>query len=333
MSEINRKEPVFDPAIQTENLAFEANEMIACRGCGRANPPNRHKCLYCARELEIKAEHAAVIKPVLRKLEPWERGFNVILTERKEQAQTAKIAKLFSADATNVAAMLENDTPLPLARVESEADAAILKQNLEALGLECLIVSDADLESEKPPARLNSITFGDGQISLRDFNTEKITHLQPHDLALSVTGILVTGKVESLEKRRRRGKETKVIDETATGGDEPLLDLYTRTDKTGFRVHLAGFDFSGLGDDKGLLAAENLRTLIIALKEHSPDAKLVSNYAAVRHFLDDVWEIESRKDPQGLRRSGFGKVEFGTVASTSNLAQFTKFSRLQWHLL
>ena len=48
--------------------------------------------------------------------------------------------------------------------------------------------------------------------------------------------------------------------------------------------------------------------------------------------LGTVWEIESRNDPQRPKAFGVWQVEFGTVASTSNLNQFTKYSRLQWHL-
>ncbi|MEO6051490.1 MAG: hypothetical protein ABIP78_09185 [Pyrinomonadaceae bacterium] len=69
------------------------------------------------------------------------------------------------------------------------------------------------------------------------------------------------------------------------------------------------------------------------MKEHAPNAKLDNTYAKVRHALSDVWLIESRKESQGLIRSGFGKREFGAIASSSNLNQFTKYSRLQWHLL
>ena len=82
-----------------------------------------------------------------------------------------------------------------------------------------------------------------------------------------------------------------------------------------------------------MVAVENMRRLVVALKEYAPQAKLVSDYAKVSHALGGVWEVEARKDPQGLQRAGFGKVEFGSVASTSNLRQFTKYSRLQWQLL
>ena len=52
-------EPRFDPRVQTENLAFAPEEMVPCTGCGRANPPNRRACIYCAGEIELRDEDLA----------------------------------------------------------------------------------------------------------------------------------------------------------------------------------------------------------------------------------------------------------------------------------
>src|SRR5688572_9496157 len=79
--------PGFDPRIQTENIAFDPQELVACVGCGRSNPPTRLKCLYCGRDLETKAENAELIKPTLRKLELWERGINLILAPRQPETE------------------------------------------------------------------------------------------------------------------------------------------------------------------------------------------------------------------------------------------------------
>lgn len=336
MTENPDKQPesptAFDPRIQTEKLAFDPKELVSCGGCGRTNPPNRLKCLYCARELEIRIENTEAIRPILRKLEIWERVWNVIVREIGSQADTGKIAQFLSMDAADLTAILDAGTPLPLARVESEREAAILLTRMERLGLKCMIVSDADLAADKPPVRLGRIDLPNDRIELKDFNTGKTTEVESDDLVLIVPGLITARRVDTLEKKRRRGQK-KLLDETTTATDETILDIYSRHDRNGYRVHLAGFDFSCLGEDKGLLAVENLRRLVVALKEHAPNAKLVNDYTSVRHALGNVWEIESRSDPQGLQRAGFGKVEFGNVASTSNLMQFTKYSRLQWHLL
>lgn len=321
----------FDPRIQSEDIAFKPDELVACGSCTRKNPPNRLKCMYCGNELKIRPGNAAMVKPALRKLEGWERGFNVIIREPvpTNQLNLAHSAAFLSMEPDDLAVILDAGEPLPLIRVESQNEAEILIAGLAKLGLNCSILADATVADEKMPIRLSNIDLREGGIAVTDFNTQKITVID--DLALLTPGIITTSKVDSLEKKRR-GK-TKVLEETATTSDESILDIYSRHDPVGFRVHLTGFDFSCLGEDKGLLAVENMRLLVVTLKEHVPNAKLVANYKKVRPALGQVWEIEARKDPKGLQRSGFAKREFGSVASTSNLRQFTKYSRLQWHLL
>ena len=153
------------------------------------------------------------------------------------------------------------------------------------------------------------------------------------EIALIVRGHISKTKVDSNEKKRRRGADAKLIDQYATVSDESVIDIYTFASKIGYRIYAAGFDFSCLGDQKTLLARDNFGRLVNLLTEHSPKARLVSNYHVVRQALEHVWEIESRKDSLGLRQIAIGKREFGSETSTSNLHQFTKFSRLQWHLL
>lgn len=332
MSDSPKSLHAFDPSIQTENIAFGQDELIKCKGCGRKNPPNRLKCLYCAHELEFQTADAASIKPFLRKLELWERGFNIILRGKTADIIIERAAHYLSLEPADLTHILDTGASLPLARVESEAEAVILKTGLEKQGLTCIVVSDVDLAAEKMPVRLSRIDILENSFALRDFNTGKLTEIGVDDLALIVPGLINSSRVDSLEKKRRK-KESKMIEESATASDESLLDIYSRFDSTGFRINLAGFDFSCLGDDKGMLAAENLRRLTSVLKEKAPNAKLVFNYPALRYALGCVWEIESRKDSKGLVQTGFGKREFGAISSTNNLNQFTKYSRLQWHLL
>ena len=322
----------FDPEFQTENIAFDLKEMIDCK-CGRRNPPNRLNCIYCGNELDICVEDAALIKTNLKTLELWERGYNVILRERvADKPDAKKIAAFLSMDAAELQMILDLGQALPVARVESEKEAVVILNGLSQLGLRCSIVADDDLAADKPPVRLSRIEILEKSYLFIDFNTDSVIEINTDDLVLIVPGILTSGKVDSLEKKRR-GKESKLLDETAATFDEAILDIYTRQDANGFRVRCTGFDFSCLGGKKSLLAGENLRTLAIQLKETCPGAKLVSDYSSVKHALGIVWETESRKDSKGMQKVGFGKTEFGTVATTNNLSQFTKYSRLQWHLL
>jgi hypothetical protein len=221
--------------------------------------------------------------------------------------------------------------PLPIKRSKANGMRAFLQTKLIrwASIVPCLPTPTCRRQARR---RLSGIDFGDATLGLRDFNTGELTGIATNDLVLIVDGLLARSQVDSLEKKRRRSKENKVIEETATSADEAVLDLYARNDPAGFRVHLTGFDFSCLGEQKGMLATENLQLLTELLVAEAPNAKFVDTYDSVRQALGDVWDVESRKDSQGLLRVGFGKREFGTVASTSNLNQFTKYSRLQWHL-
>lgn len=326
--------PQFDPNIQSEDIAFKASEMIVCDKCGRTNPPNRAECLYCGCQFVNPTESAPAVKLNLRNLESWEPGWNVIAkaTSPISESDIASIAGILGRETGEIVGLLETNRPLPLARVESESKAGLLAARLAQLGVESRILADADLNPEKPPVRLRRIDFQNGSLDLHDFNTGQIARISADDLALLVTGNLVSSRTDLIEKRRLRGGRT-VIDETATSSDEAIVDIYRRNDPAGFRVRLVGFDFSCLGDEKAILATENFRRLVGALEQFSPRVILVNDYPRVRPLLDGVWKIESRKDPQGLRRAGFARKEFGSVASTSNITQFTKFSRLQWHLL
>lgn len=324
--------PSFDPKIQTENIAFDPETLIACSGCGRMNPPNRIDCVYCGGPLALAVKHAAMVTPNLRKLELWERGFNLIVRAKTLNADPSSIAKYLSLDPDDVLAILDAGVEIPIARVESDREASIVQTRLGEFGLGCMIVSDDELAAEAPPKRLSGMDIVDQVISLTDFNTDRTVKFDVDDFVLLVPGSISTDRIDMLEKKRR-GRKTKLLDEISTAADEMVLDIYTRGDSNGFRIHLSGFDFSCLGEDKGLLAGENLRLLIVRLAVVLPNAKLVNDYAAVRRVLGSVWDVESRKDSHGLQRSGFGKVEFGSTASSSNLNQFTKFSRLQRHLV
>jgi len=325
--------PAFDPQFQTEDIAFRPAEMVDCDGCSRPNPPNRLKCLYCGRDLDVQIENNAAIKTNRRKLESWERGFNIILQERAENDTSAKdVATLLSMEADHVKTILDAGCPLPLARVESAKEAEVILQRLSQIGLTSLVVADQELAPEKPLVRLGRIDHLDGRLQLTDFNTRSSTEIPVEDLVLIVAGTINEAKVDTVEMKQRKG-DPKLVDETLIAADESILDIYTRNSPVGFRVRMAGFDFSCLGEKMALLATENMRSLIGFLRERASNARFVDNYAAVRPALGLVWEVESHKRAKGVKRGGIGRIEVASETTTSNLDQFTKYSRLQSHLL
>jgi hypothetical protein len=221
---------------------------------------------------------------------------------------------------------------MPIARVGSKREAELVVDALKREGLDTLVVPDELLMPDRPPVRLRGIDFDEDSLGLVDFNTGNSMTLARNDLALIVSGVVAESRTDQIEKKRR-GKEPKVLERVETGRDEAVLDIYDRLDPLGYRIMLAGFDFSCLGEDKGYLAVENIRRLVTVLCEFAPNSNLVSDYRDVRREIGLVWPLDERQDPQGLQRSGFAKFDFGKTVSSSNMRQLNRFSRLQWHLL
>ena len=321
--------------LQTENIAFQPDEMVGCDKCERLNPPTRLKCLYCGAELPATDAQSKLLKPNLRRLESWEKGFNIILTPGAQtfgETNIAETAELLKLEKKIVEKITRASNSLPLGRAESQREAEVVKARLKAIGVETSILSDETLGAEKPPRRLRGIEFADEKISLILFNQDETAEMRLEDFALIVTGSVSERKITATEKYNKKG-ENKILDSSETASDEVLIDVYSRFDSSGFRIYSKGFDFSCLGEAKEILAKDNIKKLAAKLREYASDAKYVDDYASNRSVLADVWEVEQRTDSQGLKREGFGKFNLGNVTTVNNLSQFTKYSRLQWHSL
>ncbi|CAN5517442.1 hypothetical protein BH18ACI3_BH18ACI3_12020 [soil metagenome] len=323
-----------DLQIQSESTAFKPEEMVSCQKCGKSNPPTRLSCFYCSTELHLPAQHMHLAKLNLRKLENWEKGCSIIylpVIEGRTEVDFRDIARQLSIDTEALRLICELKSPAPIVRLESAREAEAFTQNFAQSGLRFLIVSDEILLADKPPVRLRSLEFGGESLALVYFNTGEKKIVPYEELSLIVTGAVFESKIESVEKRKK--KEIKVLRETETSSDEAVIDFYSAADPFGYRIPLKGFDFSCLGAEKGLLAAENMRKLVSKLRTFAPSARFVDDYLANKELLDTVWEIDRRKDFHGLQRTGFGRKDFTNVALSNNLQQFTKYSRLQRHLL
>ena len=310
----------FDPAIQSEEIGFRTDELILCDQCGRQNPPNRLECIYCGVALDVRP--AAIDKISIRKLESWEPGINLII----EGGNVAKAASLLSVEKEQLQEIAGSRVFLPVARVEDKA-AVVLAAKLEELGFACTSIPDEKLAVDKPPVRVAGMRFTNDDLTLIDLNTREEYRHSWRELLLLIPGIFSTGKIDSMEKRRLR--KTTSLHDTTTSTDDSVFDLYTPDNSIGYRIQLAGFDYSCLGAQMGPLATGNMARLIDEISSRAPQMRLVDDYKRIRHLLNGIWDIESRKDPTGPKQVGFGKREFGVVHSTSNVEQFTRFSRLQ----
>ena len=322
------------PITEAQNEGFKPEEMLKCPKCARLSPPTRLKCFYC--NAELPAGENQFIKPNLRKLETWEKGFNVIYLPVEtgfNDATVSGAAQLLRLEREDLQKILAPGKALPIARAETEREAEIVRQRLGEIGVESLVLSDEDLRSDAPARRLRGIEFLEDKLILIFFNANETAEIAREDLRLIVSGASVVRKVESIERRQKRKEENKILETTEMSADESLIDIYSRDDSIGYRIESKGFDFSCLGSEKQLFAKENIKILLERLRAFAPGARFDDDYLRLRGALGIIWEAEQTKDSKGWRKIGFGKPNFESVTIINNLLQFTKYSRLQWHLL
>ncbi|HEX8250159.1 MAG TPA: hypothetical protein VF599_18440 [Pyrinomonadaceae bacterium] len=324
-----------DVAAEPEIRNFKPEEMISCPSCERKSPPTRLKCFYCGAPLPVSAAQSEFIKPQPRKMETWEKGFNLIILPNAhpcDDASLREVAAMTRLEKEDLRKLIETQKPLPLTRADSQKEAEIIQKRLNEIGFESLILSDEeDLKIETISRRLRGIEFHEDKLVLILFNSDEIAEIQRRDLSLIVTGAVFERRIETTEQRKKR--QNKVLETTETSADQLLIDIYTPADAVGYRILSGGFDFSCLETEKGILARENMRKLADKLRAFALKAKFVGDYLQVRDVLGKVWEVEEKRDSRGLQRKGFGRLDFGNVTTINNLAQFTKYSRLQRHLL
>jgi hypothetical protein len=315
--------------IRSEEIGFSPDKLKACGKCGKQNAPDRAACLYCGNEFEGVGE----ARLDTRGLEYWEKGFNVVLVNvrgSEVEGVAGRLSSILGSEAETFKEILRAGHMLPLARLESETQADRVAHLLADLGIEARVIADELLEPDSRPVRLRSTSFDERALVLKPFNPGDDQTLSREDLALIVVGTLVEDRTESVERRQRR--EAKILNESQLSHDEPVVDIYSRSDPTGWRIPVTGFDFSCLGSDKTLIASDNMRKLISRLAEFSPDAKIVGDYAQVRPLLENVWPSESTRDARSVGNR-VGRKDVASVVRTYNTTQWTKYSRLQWHLL
>lgn len=318
-------EPEF--RITDEPVGFAKEELAECPRCRKANGPDRGACLYCGENLPRTDRNAGASSLALRPMESWESAFNLVVAQASPEADTPSAAKLLGIDVDDLRSMLDAGSPMPLARVESQAVADEAALKLEEFGLTILPVADRDMNIERPLVRLRKLDIDNGNLILTNFNSGEVITLDSKDVLMIVTGRITETRRDEVTKRKK-GK-TQVLDESETGSDLRLIDLYTLEDKNGYRIQTNGFDFSVLGDEMAMFADENIGMLADLLKRRCPNAVFANDYDDIRSLLNAVWEPETRKDVHGLQIRGYGKREFGATYTSSNLTQFTKYSRMR----
>jgi len=325
----NIRLPLLGPVEPSEPQGFTPEQMIRCDECLRANPPTRINCLYCNVPLPATESSTRLRKPVLRRPEKHQLGYNTIVLSSAETlsaeaiSEAATLLKLKDEELTKI---LAQRVPLPVARTASRQESELIADRLQALGIRVVTLVD-----EGSVKRVKSMSFEDSLLVINPGHARDEVEVPWSNVLLLVPARLIEKRVEVKEVKSRRA-ENEILDASEFFSDEVVIDLYTSTHSETWRVSARGFDFSCLGSEKTLIANENIAKLQRVLSAKATNARLDDSYNRLRPFLDLVWPSEQETKSSGWRRERPGKLSLGMAAISSNETQFTLYSRLVYYL-
>jgi hypothetical protein len=268
-------------------------------------------------------------------LEKWEQGYNNILlppVANLTEANLIEVAGLLRLRAEDLSLILASPTPLPLARVATIDEAQLVQRHLSELGIDSSIMPDVEPGTDDPgPLKVRAIDIAAAGINAYHTPEGPGTTVSWSDLGLLVAGRLIVKRVEQQEQRKSR-EENRILTASEFVADEMVFDFYTRTQKVPYRIAANSFDFSCLGPGKGLLAAENIASLLQLFRQSAPQVGYDEAFNSARKALEPVWPYEQENQSRGWRRQPFGKYSLGSVVELNNERQFLRYSRLRYFL-
>lgn len=323
------------PLVPTEPHGFSPEQMVRCEECLRANPPTRASCLYCAAALPAGERVVDLRTPVLRPIEESAEGYNNILLPKPPNSfapeKLEEAAVFLELSASDLQRIIASGRALPLARMATREEAGLVSTKLESFGLEAIVVSDAELGLKDSPAvYIRAAGIDETGLALRQIGGEEGIQVSWQQIVLLVSGRFVTKRVESAERKGRRG-EKEIVEATELFADELVMDIYVEDRTENFRIAANNFDFSSL-PGKGVVAAENFSSLLKLIRDHAAQAEYDDLYLSIRQALNPVWPSGQHTESRGWRRESPGKYNIEAVTESSNANQFTRYSRLR-HLL
>jgi hypothetical protein len=221
---------------------------------------------------------------------------------------------------------------MPLARTATFDEASLLDLRLNRLGLETITVSDKDLGiPESPPHRVRALHLDDSGMNTQQTPDAGRVYLRWSELSLIIVGRLIARSVELKERSRSRA-ENEILDASEILTDAAVVDIYTHTQPTSFRILANSFDYSCLGEEKSLLAEQNFSVLLELICRRAPQTEYDDSYNSLRLALEVAWPAEQQTVSRGWRRERPGKYSVGAVTETSSENQFTRYSRLRYYL-
>ena len=338
MSDGDKRSSGFHPGSDTGPQSFAPAEMITCDECLRANPPTRTNCLYCGailpatgKEPNIQPLTASIAETV--ESASVESGFYVVLApgqgEPLSESSLTEAAVILDLKPAEVQIAVGSARPVPLARAATIEQATVMADRLEPLGIGVDIFRQDTLNLDSPITRIRALEFTDEGLSAVPLRGERIS-MKWEDLILVVTGRRLIRRVVVEERRRRNS--AKPLDSRELFSDELLMDLYTSSHDVHLRIYSNGFDFSCLGADKSITAAENSTKLLDLLGRRALNVEVDDAYRSLQAGLGSIWPLEPQTNRGEWRRSGVGKVDVSTVTTLDNENQFNGYSRLRQYV-
>ncbi len=243
------------------------------------------------------------------------------------EASLAEAASLLRLKVPELNRILGVGQPVPLSRVATSEEAALVGEELLRFGIETVTVGHEDLHLDVTAKRIRAFELHDDSLTAIPASGSDGATARWDEIALLVLRRLLLNRQET-EERKRRGRK-QMVDSRQLSSDESVLDLYVKSDEGNWRISANSFDFSCLGLTKAPTTFENFAALISLLRERAPKAQFDDAYNRVRPALATVWAVEEQTRKGEWRRSGAGKFDVATVTTTDNEAQFTRYSRLR----
>jgi len=324
----------FHPGPDTRPQSFAPAELITCDECLRANPPTRTNCLYCGALLPATGNERnpqPPTQPVAENVESAsaKSGFYVVLAPVESQdlseSSLTEAAAVLDLKTAEVQVAIGSGRPVPLARAEGIDQASTIADRLRPLGIRVDIFREDTLNLDLPVTRIRALEFSDDGLAMTPLGGERIS-MKWDALILIVTGRWLVKRVVVEERRHRSG--AKLLDSRELFSDEPWMDLYANSNDVGVRVYANSFDFSCLGAEKSITAAENFTKLLNLLRRRALKVEIDDTYRSLQAVLGSVWPLEPQTNKGAWRRTGVGKVDVSTVTILDNESQFNSYSRL-----
>lgn len=301
--------------------------MINCPVCDRRTPAARALCIYCGATLPV-TKIAAI--PTQRILESFEHAFNTIIEPYRSNltSNTAlQLAEALQVELSEAQPFLTARRPVPISRCQTQQEAELITELVCSFGLVAYVVADEELQIERELARARKVSLGGETLQIQHLNGGFAVPLT--DITLMVVGGIRNIKTDFAENPKGlSAKSAGVVDTAEFRSDELLLDVYTATLDSSFRIRADAFDYSGLVMPLYFRTELNFKEVINRLKMAVPHVTVDTAFGEIQTLLSRAWPPRSHTEARGVKRTSmFKRVSLSTISS-DNRDQFERYSRL-----